>query len=330
MSLTSHLNDPESHVLAFMRERFPNTRRLSGQLKRELKGVRSIEPPDRPGYPRDVIGMAADYRIRFYFPPTPVESLVAYGGAARLKLGATHPRAHEHENFEAMANRMDGVGRASDEIFRTLDGFLERVRPAGRGLAPDEEVRLCRYCFVLACFEQVVRAGGHPANPLFSQTATTAHALLGLPPTDVVQDLAEISRGFYDAQSDLLLRPATMNPKFAGSADVGGADADLIVDGCLIEIKTLTLPKITGKMLHQLVGYILLDYEGHHAITEVGFYLARQTTLKRIPLPVLLNHLSGDGEVNLHETRAAFREAVTKRTRANRRATLETAPRLNE
>ena len=84
--------DPASPVLAFMRERFPNTRSLVGGLNRDLKGAETIAPPEREGYPRDLVGMAADYRIRFYFPPTPVESLVALGGAARLKLGATHPR----------------------------------------------------------------------------------------------------------------------------------------------------------------------------------------------------------------------------------------------
>lgn len=38
-----------------------------------------------------------------------------------------------------------------------------------------------RYCFVLACLEQVYRAGDHPANPLFSQNAATAYALLVIP-----------------------------------------------------------------------------------------------------------------------------------------------------
>jgi len=207
---------------------------------------------------------------------------------------------------------MAGVGRASDELFRTLGGFLGRAKPAGRALAPYEEERLCRYCFVLACFEQVYRAGAHPANPLFSQTATTAHALLALPPTDAVRDLGKISRGFHATQQDLLPRPSTLNPMFAGSADVGGAGADLIVDGCLIEIKTLATPKITGKMLHQLLGYVFLDYEGEHPLTQAGFYLARQTTLKRIPLSDLLGELSGDGEIDLPETRKLFRDAALR------------------
>ena len=315
MSLTSHLGYPTSPVLGFLRRRFPNTRSLVGRLNKDLKGAATIAPPERDGYPRDLVGVAADYRIRFYFLPTPVDSLVAHGGAARLKLGATHPYAHEHENFEAMLDRMEGVGRASDELFRTLDGFVGRVKPASRALSPEEEDRLCRYCFVLACFEQVFRAGGHPANPLFSENASTAHALLALPPSDVVHDLAEISRGFRSTQGDLLSRPATMNPNFAGSADVGGADADLIVDGCLVEIKTLAVPKVTGKMLHQLVGYVLLDYRGEHQITDAGFYLARQTTLVRIPLPELLRVLAGE-DVDLPDARAAV-PGVTRTARAH-------------
>jgi hypothetical protein len=124
---------------------------------------------------------------------------MAFGGA-KLRLGATHPRALEHENFGAMAGRMAGVGRASDELFRTLGGFLGRAKPAGRALAPDEEERLCRYCFVLACFEQVYRAGARSANPLFSQTATTAHALLVLPPP-TPSGISERSRAAFTQPS---------------------------------------------------------------------------------------------------------------------------------
>jgi hypothetical protein len=146
VSLTSHLNDPKSPVLAFMRERFPNTRGLAGRLNRELKGLATIQPPEWAGYPRDV----------------------------------------------------------------------------------------------------------------------------------------------------------------------GGTAADLIVDGYLIEIKTLATPKITGKMLHQLLGYVFLDYEGEHPLTQAGFYLARQTSLKRMPLSDLLGELSGDGDIDLPKTRKLFRDAALR------------------
>lgn len=306
MSLTSHLNDPGSPVLAFMRERFPNTRTLSGRLNGELKGAATIVPPDRKGYPASVVGSAADFRIRFYFPVEDDGPRIARAGALLLKRGSTHAYAHEHENFGAMMERMDGVARASDELFRTLDGFLGRVKPAGRTLPDAEEERLCRCCFVLACFEQVFRTGGHPGNPLFSENAATAHALLALPPTDAIRDLEEISRGFQETRADLLPLAASLNPNFAGSPEVGGADTDLIVDRSLLEIKTLATPKITGKMLHQLVGYVLLDYEDEHDIAKVGFYLARQKALHVVSIENVL--------ADLPALRDAFRGIVRRGT----------------
>ena len=238
----------------------------------------------------------------------PVHMRDRMGKVARARSELSHLLGREPSPEEVAARLGTSVER--------VRAALETMPDAGSLDAPEEEGRLCRYCFVLACFEQVFRAGGHPANPLFSENTATAHALLALPPSDVVRDLAEISRGFRGTQEDLLSRPATMNPNFAGSADVGGAAAVLIVDGCLIEIKTLAVPKITGKMLHQLVGYVLLDYEGVQHITEAGFYLARQSTLKRLRLPDLLEELSSSGEPNLAATRAAFREVAQGHTKA--------------
>lgn len=65
-------------------------------------------------------------------------------------------------------------------------------------------------------------------------------------------------------------------------------------------------------MLFQLLGYVFLDYEGEHPLTQAGFYLARQTTLKRMPLSDPLGELSGDGEIDLPETRKLFRDAALR------------------
>jgi hypothetical protein len=58
------------------------------------------------------------------------------------------------------------------------------------------------------------------------------------------------------------LRPARalwLNPEFGeGSRRIGGADADLIVDGLLIDIKTVRSTRITPAYVRQLVGYALL------------------------------------------------------------------------
>jgi hypothetical protein len=64
---------------------------------------------------------------------------------------------------------------------------------------------------------------------------------------------------------------------FAGSTDIGGADADFIVDGLLLDCKsTVTTYKLGTAEIYQLAGYLLLDYDDQYGICRVGLYLSRQ------------------------------------------------------
>ncbi|MBJ6628820.1 hypothetical protein [Streptomyces sp. I4(2020)] len=70
-------------------------------------------------------------------------------------------------------------------------------------------------------------------------------------------------------------------PVFSGSNDVDGVDADFIAEGHLIDCKATTRPDRFGsrREVHQLAGYLLLDYEDEYALNKVGFYLSRQGQL---------------------------------------------------
>jgi hypothetical protein len=92
---------------------------------------------------------------------------------------------------------------------------------------------------------------------------------------------------------------------FAGSTDLGGADADIIVGGLLVDCKATIRPHpIHRSALQQLAGYLLLDYDNAYGIDRVGLCLFRQGALitwtvpeflaalgARVPLPQLRNHL---------------------------------------
>ena len=108
----------------------------------------------------------------------------------------------------------------------------------------------------------------------------------------------------------MLASPCILNPAFEGSQDVGGADADLILDGCLIDIKATVNPRVANLWIYQLLGYVLLDYSGQYQIDEVGFYLARQGVLLKLPLQELLNRLSGDLTTSLYDLRDDFHKVV--------------------
>jgi len=98
--------------------------------------------------------------------------------------------------------------------------------------------------------------------------------------------------------------------------------SDLISAGCLIDIKTTVDPKFTRtRLLYQLLGYVLLDYDDAFAIDSVAVYLSRQALLIRWPLEPLLTTLRDGEDVSLAELRGSFRATV-----AAAKAAVPTAP----
>jgi len=78
-------------------------------------------------------------------------------------------------------------------------------------------------------------------------------------------------------------RVCVLNPRFGEASElVGGADADLLLDGSLIEIKTTKLFEVKREWFDQLLGYYLLSrldgIEGvdqRHRVTRLGIYFSR-------------------------------------------------------
>jgi hypothetical protein len=78
-------------------------------------------------------------------------------------------------------------------------------------------------------------------------------------------------------------RVCILNPKFgAGSMLVGGADADMIIDDTLIEIKTVKDFKLDRRYYDQLIGYYILsmidkidDCETDVKINNLAIYFSR-------------------------------------------------------
>lgn len=78
-------------------------------------------------------------------------------------------------------------------------------------------------------------------------------------------------------------------PQLAGSADVGGADVDLIADDLLLEFLSTRTPSQLGtRDFYQIVGYAILDYGDRYGIRRLGFYLSRFGRLVTWPLEDLL------------------------------------------
>ena len=194
-------------------------------------------------------------------------------------------------------------------FFDALDDLLAGTPPVGRRLDRSQEAQLARHCIVLALFEEIVRAGSRIRSPLLASRYTSVADLLTIAEPHWVEDLCNISLLFHERHSNLLSLPATLNPTFEGSRDVGGADADIIVDGCLIDIKTTINPRVEPMWLCQVAGYVLLDYGDEYAIDHVGFYLARQGIMIRVPLSEFVSALRGS-PAPISAVRDRFRSAL--------------------
>ncbi len=199
-------------------------------------------------------------------------------------------------------------------FFGGLEMFLKE-RPPQRWLGTGPEAELAAYCVGLAFFEDLFRAGPMIRSPLlYPAPAGTAEEILARA-RPWVDDVSQLARAFYADQGQGLLGAGSvvLGPTFAGSSDVGGADADLVADGCLVEFKTTIQPsrKLTNT-LRQLLGYVLLDYDDRLRLNAVGICFVRQRRLVTLELERLLREGSGGrfGARALPNLRDGFRRAA--------------------
>ncbi len=322
MSLTSHLNNPTSPIGQFIKLRFAQTARLTKTANQSLKSADTIRPmqADR-SYPYGLIGTAIDYRIRYAFDITPYQRLVAWEGAKLL----TVKPFESDEDIAVDWDDLDGIPLPPTALttgvaqgpyplslirafFDSLENTVNMIQPKGRLLELENERMLNRYCVVLSLFEQVFRSNAYLQGPLMQPTVKhTVEEFLAIPHDSWVYDLGEIFTRFYSHHNSLLSEPYILNPTFTGSTYVGGADADLVVDSCLIDIKTSTFPQIKAEYLYQLAGYLLLDFDDKLHIDSVGIYMARQGMLFTWSVPDFLCQLTGDDSATLIPLRREFR-----------------------
>lgn len=196
------------------------------------------------------------------------------------------------------------------EFFQNLDAMLEDVQPAGRKLNRDDESLLNRYCVVLALFEQCVRRMPSVGWDLFTIKPSSADDLVQFPHSDWIDDLCAMSELFYNQTGGKFTEDAVLNPTFDGSAYVGGADADVILDSCLIDFKTTINSKIEGRALYQLLGYSLLDFSNQYGIERVGFYLPRQGRFFTWQLEDLISQLQVSYPLPMQRLQLEFKDEI--------------------
>ncbi|MEJ5292487.1 MAG: hypothetical protein WHS82_02735 [Candidatus Methanosuratincola sp.] len=102
-----------------------------------------------------------------------------------------------------------------------------------------------------------------------------------------------------------------LNPTFGeASILVGGADADVLLDGTLIDIKTTKFLKLKKEYFHQLIGYyILFRIGGIDGIAEahvdnLAVYYSRHGILQKMPVKEVIGSCDLDSFTNWFINRA--------------------------
>jgi len=255
--------------------------------------------------------------------------------AATSFVRATNDELTAHPPLVADRSAPATIGRAFDFAFRWNRGPLDARAPLlgarlctdlgwdeAEGLAQglvrvgdqthDPEV-LLRCAIALSWFEHTYRLGIPPIElrRRFGTPATreAARLLLRQIPVGPVADLAALVATIPIVWRDQPDAPFIANPTFAGSATVGGADADWIVGTTLWECKVSWRPRpFTREHLLQGLGYVLLDHDDRFHLTTLGWYFARQQVRIIRPLPQLLEEFCTTAD--LPGLRAAFRHAI--------------------
>ena len=160
-------------------------------------------------------------------------------------------------------------------------------------------------CIILAKMDSEYRCGLKiPDDDLFSYDTKDIKDLKNL------VSLVDISQ--FKAKERCLL-----NPTFGKSSqDIGGADADLVIDNTMIDIKTIKNLEFTAETFRQLMGYYLLHLRENKAfgdIKHLGIYYSRFGLLWKFEPemvdPVLfediafLEEISHDAKINIGEVK---------------------------
>ena len=272
MSLTSTLSDKNNQPL---RDKFKTEfLRPEFKLQAELKA-----PPLTTNY--TVVGTAFDYLLRFYLQRLNKDTFEDRGSwvadsAFRTLTEFTLPRKGKQV---ATGFRQDKIYKTKDLLKIVVDQYAQTKSNHSKflkdGNVTDELVANTLY---LAKLDVYARAG------IIDQNFDFHH------PDDIADIKAMLS--LIDNDKFTAKTKCYFNPTFgAGSAIVGGADADLIIDNTLIDIKATKNLKLDRDHLNQTLGYYILSLIGGvnlkpyaRPIENIGIYFARHGELWTVPI----------------------------------------------
>lgn len=293
MSLTRELSRKDSWVNRFFKERFPQVVDFARREGVTVKSLKTEVPCESPSSAR-LVGTAFDYRLRMHFEPD-------FADSDELSIG-----------IDRLRSTGSGLGTLIDQK------WADSTRRLLADLPANNADLMARASIVLAWLDWGYRSGGDWSEGL----RATAGAIRDgrdisewdayTTPVDkaVAAEVANLMRLANPPKADT----AECGTSFDGSGSVGGADADLVLDGCLYDVKTTMYPRRElPSRLRQLIGYALLDWDDKLMLTRVGFYFSRQGAWMSWNLSDLVRQSATSGDT-LRGLREDFRSLAQARS----------------
>lgn len=243
---------------------------IDGAFEKPMFNIRAgIKAPPTTN-PRTV-GMAFDYLLRLQVARWNTNKLIKSNQIfAPNKAEAKRYLAEDIFNFPERA--VNGNKKRKD--------FIHTIREKTLGLFNDQVTiyELISDCIVLAKLDPIARGvlGDYPNSEIFSANQ------------DNIIDLTHLIN-IVDPNLWIASKHCWLNPCFGKSSeDVGGADADIIIDDRLIEIKTVKELVFERRYFRQLMGYHILNTREHDmygSFKRCGIYFSRFGVLFECPTP---------------------------------------------
>ncbi|MEU2591637.1 hypothetical protein ABZ630_12520, partial [Streptomyces albidoflavus] len=313
MSLVDGLRSPHSPLRRFLdRELSAGPGPLRQNYRAQHRTDHVLLPPPGIGTEAGTVGTAIDQRLRLAFTAAaPVDDAALIG----IELTGRFGGHGEGLRMRAVGNEL--AARLTETVhYLDLDN---RDLPLDR--AQDEEEDLARMLIAAAWYQVLARTPiGFAFTPLAGAaledpSGFTLTRLLQLPHHDMVDDVVnQLHKAAHSPLEDVRARTRPEDchggPTFAGARIT--ADADLAVDGLLLDFKSTRHPlkETSQRTAWQLAGYLLLDAADAYRIDAVGLYLTRTGVLVSWPVEDFLD-LLGACRRDLTELRAVFAELLT-------------------
>lgn len=225
----------------------------------------------------------------------------------RLRIGIELPHdpgeTNAYVGWCMVRDAARGVAQFADVVLASDQGrdsdspVAELLAAAGRARGDDapqrDEIQLARIAVALARYENCYRGGVRHDDPLVPLGASPSlPALLSLCPEGAADEIARLTAAARQGLAPLFpAESIELNPDF--TAHRTPADGDLLIDGLLLDLKTVTRSEVQAEWLWQLLGYVFLD-EGKRGINRVGLYLSRHAWLGIWEVDEVLTALAGE------------------------------------